>query len=457
MKIVPVVLAGGSGTRLWPLSREDHPKQLLALCGEQTMLQETALRVSGVEGVTRPVIVCNADHRFEILEQLQAINISPGRIILEPAGKNTAPAVAAAAILLSEIDTDALMLVLPADHLIKDRAAFHNAVKHAAYFASSGNLLTFGIVPDAPETGYGYIKKGNEVRLDSDKAITAYYIERFVEKPDLQTAESYIVSGDYFWNSGMFLFSSAVVLEELKKYAPQIVATVKEAVNRSVSDGIFTFLDRMSFLSCPSDSIDYAVMEKTKKGMMVPLSAGWSDLGSFASLWEAGPKNTDGNFLVGDVIAVDVSSSLVHSTKRLVAVLGVEDMVVIETPDAVLVMPKHRSQEARKLVSLLKQENRPEVYGRNVTYESWGRKSIEVESSDITVTNIIFNPGARYVPDPVEKYRWWLVKTGSGELVFEKNDRRTLSVGDGLAILPKTHVTVTSSKDPLHIIEVCWQ
>lgn len=335
MKIIPVVLSGGSGTRLWPMSRAALPKQLLPLVSELSMLQETLDRLSGWAEIDAPIVVCGNDHRFMVAEQLRELNIIAKSIMLEPVGRNTAPAIAAAAMALAD-EPEALMLVLPADHVIRDVAAFELAVKCASVAAEAGRLVTFGIQPNCPETGYGYIQSG----LAISNAEGCFEVSRFVEKPNLETAENYVKSGDFFWNSGMFLFKPDVYLAELAKYRPKIIQQVKLAFQNSYQDLDFCRLEESAFSASPSDSIDYAVMENTSLAAVVPVDIGWSDVGSWTALWDVQARDEDGNSLRGDVFTLDVQDSLIRSESRIVAAIGLNDLIIVETSDAVLVAHK---------------------------------------------------------------------------------------------------------------------
>jgi mannose-1-phosphate guanylyltransferase/mannose-6-phosphate isomerase len=360
-ELVPVVLSGGSGTRLWPLSRELKPKQLLPLVSDRTMLQETVLRTAAFHGsIGAPIVVCNENHRFLVAEQLRAIECPASTIVLEPVGRNTAPAVAVAALLATApkapraaADPDPLLLVLPADHVILDSAAFGAAVEAAVEAAAAGRLVTFGVVPTSPETGYGYLLRGTDHGRWS-------VLEKFVEKPDLETAKRYVDSGRYLWNSGMFVLSARRYLDELGRHAPKMLAACRQAVATAATDRDFTTLGT-SFLECPSDSIDYAVMEKTDKAAVVPLDAGWSDVGSWAALHDVLEKDAEGNVVRGDVIAEGCTGSYIASTSRLVAAIGLEGVIVVETADAVIVMTRDDSQNVKRVVDALKAKNRSET------------------------------------------------------------------------------------------------
>ncbi|NCP78861.1 MAG: mannose-1-phosphate guanylyltransferase/mannose-6-phosphate isomerase, partial [Desulfuromonadales bacterium] len=350
--IIPVILSGGTGSRLWPLSRELYPKQLLPLVNDQTMLQNTVLRTNGMVDIAEPIIVCNEEHRFMVAEQLRTIAVSPKAILLEPVGRNTAPAVAVAALRALADGNNPLLLILPSDHVIQDISCFHKAVAEGAKLAQNGNLVTFGIVPAAPETGYGYIKAGEELCVKGESK-GAYKVEQFVEKPDIATAAQYLASGDYYWNSGMFLFSAATYLGELERFAPEMAKECRTAVELAKCDQDFVRLEKGAFASCPSDSIDYAVMEKTGMAAVIPLDAGWNDVGAWSALWEIGEKDEAGNVLRGDVIAHDSHGCYIQSNSRLVASVGLEDHVVIETADAVMVAPRSRVQDVKSIVNQL--------------------------------------------------------------------------------------------------------
>jgi mannose-1-phosphate guanylyltransferase/mannose-6-phosphate isomerase len=355
MTLVPVILSGGAGTRLWPLSRELLPKQLLALTGERTMIQETAARLAGFAGATGPVVVCNESHRFLVAEQLREMALPPAAILLEPVGRNTAPAIALAAHSVLASGPDALLLVLPADHVLQDLAAFHAAIRAALPAAAAGKLVAFGIVARAPETGYGYVRRGK-----SAAGAAAHPIEQFVEKPTLERAREFIASGEYFWNAGMFLFGARRFLDELAAFAPDIAESCARTAATAQRDKDFTRFDEGVFAACRSESVDYAVMEKTRDAVMVPLDAGWSDVGSWAALHDVLPADEQGNVVRGDVLLEDCTGCYVHADSRLVAALGLHDVVIVETADAVLVAPKTKVQDVKKLVARIKAAGRAE-------------------------------------------------------------------------------------------------
>jgi mannose-1-phosphate guanylyltransferase/mannose-6-phosphate isomerase len=354
MTLVPVILSGGSGTRLWPLSRELLPKQLLALTGERTMLQETAARLSGFANAAGPVIVCNEAHRFLVAEQLREMQLAPTAILLEPVGRNTAPAIALAAqAAIAAYGEDALLLVLPADHTLRDHEAFQAAIRTAVTAGEQGKLVAFGIVAHSPETGYGYIRRG-----EGTEAVRP--IAQFVEKPDLERAQQFIASGEYFWNSGMFLFGARRFLDELARHAPDIAEACARASATARRDTDFTRIDAQAFSACRSESIDYAVMEKTRDAVMVPLDADWNDVGSWTALHDILPADAQGNVTRGDVLLEDTANCYVHADSRLVAALGLRDLVIVETSDAVLVAPRAKVQDVKKIVARIKAAGRAE-------------------------------------------------------------------------------------------------
>src|ERR1700722_10600622 len=340
--VIPVILSGGAGTRLWPLSREMYPKQLLALTSKQTMLQDTAARLATIAGAIAPIVVCNEAHRFTVAEQMRAMEIQPSAILLEPAGRNTAPAVALAALQAQDLDADATLIVAPADHVIRDVRNFAQAADVAVALAEEDQLITFGIVAHAPETGYGYIRRG-------EGSGPAYPVAQFIEKPPLDLAVQFVATGDYYWNSGMFVFKASRYLSELRNFAPDILEACTAAFQAAQADLDFVRIDKAEFTKCRSESIDYAVMEKTKDALVLPLDVGWSDVGSWSSLFDALPADEEGNVLQGDVLTHDTHDCYVHSTSRLIAAVGMEDHIIVETKDAILVAPKGRVQDVKNL------------------------------------------------------------------------------------------------------------
>ncbi len=452
--IVPVILAGGSGTRLWPLSRALYPKQFLPLIDSRTLLQNTALRLRGMEGVEDAVVVCNEEHRFLVAEQFRAIDAKPAAIILEPAGRNTAPAIAVAALHALTTAADPVLLVLPADHHIEDVALFREAIKVGGHFAGQGRLITFGIVPQSPETGFGYIRGGEKAVAD-DPAMEALKVSQFVEKPDLETARSYLASGNYFWNSGIFMLPAAQVLDELTRFAPKIVEACRAALGNAVRDLDFIRLDRETFEGCPSDSIDYAVMEKTEKSLVVPLAAGWNDLGSWEALWETGERDKDRNVLVGDVAVQDVKNSYIHSTSRLVCAIGIEDHVVVETSDAVLVATRERVRDVKLLVEKLRASKREEALNHRLVARPWGSyESLNVEER-FQVKRLTVKPGAKLsLQKHHHRAEHWVVVRGTA-LVTKGSEQFLLKEDESTYVpLGFNHRLENPGKIPLELIEV---
>ncbi|MDB5793336.1 MAG: mannose-phosphate guanylyltransferase/mannose-6-phosphate isomerase [Massilia sp.] len=451
MKIYPVILSGGAGTRLWPLSRAVLPKQLLPIVADKTMLQDTALRVAGLPGLMAPLVVCGNDHRFMVAEQLRAAGITPLGILLEPAGRNTAPAVAAAAHYLKSIDPEAVMLVLPADHVITDTEAFRAAVQRAATQVEGGGLATFGIVPQSPETGYGYIRRGAALAGCDG----CYKVERFVEKPDLATAEAFVADGGYYWNSGMFMFAADRYLAELVKFAPEIAAATEKAVVTGYRDLDFCRLDEAAFSSCPSDSIDYAVMEHTSDAVVVPADIGWSDVGSWSALWEVQEHDENGNARRGDVYLDGVKNSLVRAESRIVAVVGVEDIVVVETQDAVLVAHKSAVQRVKQVVEHLKSKERTEHLHHTRVYRPWGHYEGIDAGDRFQVKRITVKPGEKLsLQMHHHRAEHWVVVSGTARVtcgdtisLLSENESTYIPIG-------MNHRLENPGKLPLHIIEV---
>jgi mannose-1-phosphate guanylyltransferase/mannose-6-phosphate isomerase len=446
--LVPVILSGGAGTRLWPLSRELHPKQLLSLVGPQTMLQETVTRLTGLD-VTAPIIVCNEAHRFLVAEQMRAIKCQPRAIVLEPARRNTAPAIALAAhAALAADQGDALLLVLPADHVIRDVSALHQAIGVASAAARRGALATFGVVPNAAEVGFGYIHRG---KLDGG----AYRIAEFVEKPDLQRARQFFSSGEYYWNSGMFLFRALRYLEELEKFAPDIATICRSAFAGASRDLDFTRIDARTFQSCRAESIDYAVMEKTEDAVVVPLDAGWSDVGSWDALHAATESDEHGNALHGDVILEDTRNCFVYSGSRLVATVGLVDHVVVETKDAVLVVPKARVQDVKKLVEKLQARGRYEHSLHREVFRPWGSYDSLDNGERFQVKRLVVHPGG-VLSLQLHHHRaeHWVVVSGTaritrGEETFLLEENKSTYIPVGVS-----HRIENPGQIPLHIIEV---
>lgn len=450
--LIPVVLSGGSGTRLWPLSRELYPKQLLPLVSKGTMLQETLARLDGVQGLAAPIVVCNESHRFLVAEQLLETRGAVGTIVLEPFGRNTAPAVAVAALVaeLTQADraNDTMLLVLPADHVIRDVKAFRAAVALGYEAAAAGKLVTFGVVARTPETGYGYIRRASGTG-------PAYPVQQFVEKPDFATAKRYVDSGEYYWNSGMFMFRTRALLDELRMLAPRMYEACVQAVQASRRDLDFTRLPAKEFGDCPSDSIDYAVMEKTKHAVVVPLDAGWSDVGSWSALHEAIASDSQGNVQLGDVLTVDSAGCYLQSTSRLVAAVGLKDHVVVETKDAVLVAPKDCVQDVKKVVAELKKQNRYETSLHREVFRPWGSYDSIDQGDRFQVKRLVVKPGASMsLQLHHHRAEHWIVVSGTARItrgdetfLLEENQSTYIPVGT-------RHRIENPGKIPLHIIEV---
>ena len=476
--ITPVILSGGAGSRLWPLSRELYPKQLLPLVSEATMLQETQLRLDGLENLLAPLVVCNESHRFMVAEQLRQAQVPVGAILLEPVGRNTAPAVAVAALQAQKGGDDPVLLVLPADHVIVDGETFRNAVLYGAEFARAGKLVTFGIVPDKAETGYGYIKAKKQSLVISDWLLdenlksqikvsiegdqgkvgndpTAFAVASFVEKPDLATAEAYLASGDYYWNSGMFMFRASRYLEELQKFAPEMLACCREALEKAQRDLDFVRLDADAFAACPKDSIDYAVMEKTAEAVVIPLDAGWSDVGSWSALWEVGTTDRDGNVVRGDVLTHESRNCYLHASGRMVAAVGLEDHVVVETADAVLVARRDRAQEVKAIVDQLKAQGRGEALLHRKVNRPWGAYECIDASERFQVKRITVNPGASLsLQMHHHRAEHWIVVRGTARIT-RGEDTVILSENQSTYIpLGVQHRLENPGLIPLELIEV---
>lgn len=444
--MIPVILSGGSGTRLWPLSRGQYPKQFLPLVSDRTMIQETVLRLNGLKQMKPPIAVCNEDHRFMLAEQMWEIGIKPASIILEPVGKNTAPAVAMAAL---SVAIDDVLLILPADHVIADCAAFHQAVIAADNLARQGQLVTFGIVPTLPETGYGYIQRSQSQQGE------AFKVAAFVEKPDAETAQRYIESGDFYWNSGMFAFKAGVYLDELAKFNPEMLQVCREALQSAQQDLDFTRIGKEIFSTCPSDSIDYAVMEKTANAVVIPLDAGWNDVGSWTALWDVTPKDEAGNAVFGDVLAVDTENSYLYSKNKLVAAIGVKDLVIVETDDALLVAAKDKVQEVKAIVDFLKNQKRSEADLHRKVYRPWGHYDSVDNGERHQTKRILVKPGAKL---SLQKHHhraehWIIVK---GTALVTKGDQQILLAENESIYIPlgTVHCLENPGVIPLEMVEV---
>lgn len=450
--ILPVVLSGGAGTRLWPLSRELYPKQLLPLTSNKTMLQETVSRLDGLDSIAAPMIICNDAHRFMVAEQLRQLNVPPSAIILEPCGRNTAPAVALAALQAKRNGDDPVLLVLPADHLIRDVATFQKAVNRGGRPAEEGQLVTFGIVPDCPETGYGYIKAAEQPAGD---ASMAFPVAEFVEKPDLAAAESYVASGNYYWNSGMFMFRASSYLDELELHRPDIFTACRVAFDSLSADLDFHRLDESSFAACPAESIDYAVMEKTAQAMVLPLSAGWNDVGSWSALWDVQAKDNQGNVLFGDVLTEGANNCYLYAGNRMVAAVGVDDLVVVETADAVMVAKRDRVQDVKGIVQQLKQQKRAEALLHRRVNRPWGAYEGVDVGDRFQVKRITVHPGARLsLQKHHHRAEHWVVVKGTAKVT--RGEKEFLLTENQSTYIPlgEIHRLENPGQVPLEIIEV---
>ena len=450
--ITPIIIAGGSGTRLWPLSRSGYPKQFLALVGELTMFQQTIERLNGLSHDSC-VFICNEEHRFLAAEQVRNLGIQHGGILLEPAGRDTAPAIALAAFHALKNNAEAILLVLAADHVIENKSAFHEAVTIAHNHAKNDKLVTFGIVPTSPEIGYGYIKRGCET-------IEAFEVGRFVEKPDLDTAKNYVDSGEYYWNSGMFMYKASRYLAVLKQYRPEIYAACQKAMNVETPDLDFIRIEEEAFLACPTESVDYAVMEPACANgngdvVVVPLDAGWSDVGSFAALWEVSPQDADGNSFKGDVKSVNTKNTLVRSGQRLIATVGIEDLIIIDTKDSLLIAHKDHTQDVKKIVNELKAERRTEVRINREVYRPWGKYDSIDSGPRFQAKRITVNPGAKLsIQMHHHRSEHWIIVTGTAKVT--NGDKTILLTENQSTYIPlgTIHALENPGKVPLELIEV---
>ena len=432
MHYYPVILTGGAGSRLWPVSREFYPKPLLSLFGDQTLLQDTAVRLDSIDTVGNPVFVCNEEHRFLVAEQVRALGKEPEAILLEPEGRNTAPALTVAALYLVEKEPDAMMVVMPADHVIPDSEAFADAVEQGGKLAAEGYLVTFGVVADKPETGYGYIHRGAEI-----DSTGVFKVDRFVEKPDEDTAQTYVDAGDYYWNAGIFLLRADRWLEEIGKLQPDILKACQQAVARGGRDSDFVRVEKDAFLSSPSNSIDYAVMEKTDRAAVVPLQISWSDVGSWASIWEVSEQDSEGNVARGDVLTHDTRNSLFMAENRCIAAVGLDDMIVIETADAVLVADKSKCQDVKAIVNKLKESGREEHRFHRRVYRPWGDYEGIDSGTRYQVKRLTVKPGAKLsLQMHHHRAEHWIVVSGTarvtrGEDVFmlSENESTYIPIG----------------------------
>ena len=449
-KIYPAILSGGSGTRLWPSSRASLPKQLLSFDGTHTMIQNTVFRAN-VPGAQPPILLCSEGHRFLVAEQMRSIDVSPRVIVLEPVARNTAPAAAVAAMLVSDYDPTGIVLLLSSDHMITNEPAFRAAVGRAAVAARLGYIVTFGIAPDAPETGYGYVQRGSP--LSAAEGVST--VQRFMEKPDRETAQSYVASGEYLWNSGMFMFRADVFIAELSRYEPGIVQSCRAALSSAVCDLDFVRLDAASFAGAKSISIDYAVMERTDKAAVVPCDIGWSDVGAWSSLWSLLPQDASGNVIQGDVLLHDSHDSIVRSEKGLVAVVGVRDLIVVVTDDAVLVSDRNRAQDVKVIVDQLKLAGRPELLEHKVVFRPWGSFQGIDAGEGYQVKQIMVKPGGRLsLQSHKQRAEHWIVVQGTAQVTCD--DKVFLLHENQSTYIPlgAKHRLENPGKLPLRLIEV---
>jgi len=450
MTLYPVILSGGSGSRLWPLSREHYPKPLLPLVTDKTLLQDTATRLDGLPDQGDAVYVCNEEHRFLLAEQVTQLGKTPSTIILEPEGRNTAPALTLAALYLVRRDPDALMIVMPADHVMKEPVNFMTAVQLGRQQAASGALVTFGIVPDRPETGYGYIRRGAPVTDDG-----VFSVGEFVEKPDSETAGQYLAADDYYWNSGIFMMRADRWLEEVARYRSDILERCRRAMDTGRQDSDFFRVNKTEFCACPSDSIDYAVMEKTDRTVVVPLSAGWSDVGAWPALWDVCPRDEHGNVMQGDVIAEDTHNAFLIAQHRCVATVGLDNIIVVETSDAVLVASKDKAQNVKEIVNRLKKDQREECKVHRQVYRPWGSYEGIDAGSRFQVKRLSVKPGAQLsLQMHHHRAEHWVVVKGTarvtcGDQVFNLHENESTYIPMG-----ERHRLENPGTIPLEVIEI---
>ncbi len=446
--MLPVIMAGGSGSRLWPLSRSHYPKQFLPLLGEQTMLQQTVERIAGCGN---PLIICGEEHRFIVAEQLRSAQQSHQGIILEPEGKNTAPAIALAAIEATRQDPEAILLVLAADHSIQQPKAFIEAAKKGEALAKEGKLVTFGIIPDQPHTGYGYIRSGAEVT----EVTGAFTVSEFVEKPNRETAERYLDSGEYYWNSGIFMFKAQRYLDELAEYRPDILERCQSSMANTCKDSDFIRPDADTFKECPEDSIDYAVMEKTREAVVLPIDCGWSDVGSWSALWEISEKDASGNSCKGDTLTVDTHNCYIHSDSKLIASVGVENLIIIESDDAIMVADQSKVQQVKDVVQSLKKDQRSEAEYHRKVYRPWGYYDSVDQGARFQVKRIVVKPGAQLsLQMHHHRAEHWIVVKGTAE-VTKGEDTYLVTENESTYIpLGVKHRLKNPGAIPLEIIEV---
>jgi len=450
LSIIPVILSGGSGSRLWPLSRAKRPKQFLGVTEELSLFQLTLQRLNGIPGIQAPLIVSNQEHRFLVAEQCREADVAPNAILLEPFGRNTAPAIAVAAFHARKAGDDPVLLVLPSDHIFTRPEAFKDTAVLAAKAAAQGKLVTFGILPTQAETGYGYLKVGKTTDIQG-----VHQVAQFVEKPDSATAEKYVASGEYFWNSGMFMFKASVYLDALAKYQPEMLKQCELAYNKAHVDLDFIRLDEQAMTVCPSDSVDYAVMEKTDQAAMVTLDAGWNDVGAWSAVWQVLPKDVDGNALRGDVIAHDASDCYVHADYRLVTLLGVKDLIVIETSDAILVADKNAAQDVKKIVNTLTAKKRSETDLHREVFRPWGSFDSLGNGKNYQVKNIRVKPGGKLsLQYHHHRAEHWVVVSGTAKILIGEKSQLVTANQSVYIPLGEKHMLENPGKEWLELIEV---
>jgi mannose-1-phosphate guanylyltransferase/mannose-6-phosphate isomerase len=448
-KLTPIILSGGSGTRLWPLSRTEYPKQYLPLMGDHTLLQETILRLNGLGDLADPIIICNVEHRFLVAEQCQQIGINNPIILLEPIGRNTAPAIAAAALQSLKFADDPTLLVLSADHIIQDVDVFHKVINIATRHVKNGKLAIFGIVPTSPNTGYGYIKASEK---NEDGALK---VQEFVEKPDLKTAKSYLRQSNYLWNSGMFMFQASTLIDELSKYAPEIVSTVTNSVNNATRDLDFIRLEQSAFESSPSDSIDFALMEKSSNVMVIPLNAKWNDIGSWSALYDVENKDNKGNVVKGDVITQDTTNSYINANHHMVAVIGVDNLIIVDTPDATFITSQDNANEVKNIVNSLKINGRSEASSHRKVYRPWGWYDSIESGKYFQVKRLHIKTNAKLSLQMHHmRAEHWVVVKGIATVTIDQKKfilkkGQSTYIGIGVA-----HALENQANEPLEVIEV---